>query len=243
MIHSCLQITAFVLVFSLYGGLTASPSISSVNPVSMNSLFVKKLYEGKQLKFVYYGTSLTAAGAWTRLLTQELETRFPGQITASNQGGSGMHSGWGLDHVHERVVALSPDVVFIEFSMNDAVARFNIPPQQAKDNLNQMIDRILDEFPECEIILQIMNPVVGHDEGDPSWRSTLPGCQENYRQVAAARGLLLIDHMPAWTELQGRDEATFHRYLPDGVHPIEAGWQAVVMPELKSKIGLIDKAL
>lgn len=41
-----------------------------------------------------------------------------------------MHSGWGLDNIDERVVALAPDIVFIEFSINDAVERFHLshPP-------------------------------------------------------------------------------------------------------------------
>ncbi len=237
-IHTLVKIAVFTLIFGLPTGLAASSALSTNNQVPMSASFLNQLNEGKQQVIVYYGTSLTAAGAWTRLLTEELAGRFPGLVIASNQGGSGMHSGWGLEHVDERVVALAPDVVFMEFSMNDAVERFHIPSQQAKDNLNQMIDRILEARPDCEIILQIMNPVVGHPEGDPSWRSTLPECQDNYREVAVERGLLLIDHMPAWTRLLDRDASTFNQYVPDGVHPSEAGWLAIVMPELKAKLGL-----
>jgi alpha-L-rhamnosidase/acyl-CoA thioesterase-1 len=238
MIRSCITILTFVLACALQAGVADSSTLLGQDSVFMSSLFLNKLIKGEDQVIVYYGTSLTAGGAWTRLLTEELDERFPGLVSASNQGGPGMHSGWGLEHVDERVVALAPDVVFLEFSMNDAVERFHIPPQQAKDNLNQMIDRILEARTDCEIILQIMNPVVGHPEGDPSWRSTLPECQENYREVAAERGLLLIDHMPAWTQLLDRDASTFNEYVPDGVHPSEAGWQTIVMPELKAKLGL-----
>lgn len=200
--------------------------------------FVRNLQAGKTQTVVYYGTSLTAGGAWTRLLTERLKEKFPGLVTAHNSGGPGAHSGWGIDNVNQKVVALKPDVVFIEFSINDAVARFNLPPERAKENLNKMIDRIRAASPECEIILQIMNPVIDRPQGDSGWRPTLEQCQQNYRDVAAARGLLLIDHMPAWTKLLQSDEKTFRSYVPDGVHPVEAGWSAVVMPELVARIGL-----
>lgn len=200
--------------------------------------FVRHLQAGEKQTVVYYGTSLTAGGAWTRLLTERLNERFPGLVTAHNSGGPGAHSGWGVDNINQKVIGLNPHVVFIEFSINDAVARFKMPPERAKENLNKMVDRIKNALPDCEVILQIMNPVIDHPEGDPGWRPTLEQCQQNYRDVAAARGLLLIDHMPAWTKLLQTDEKTFRAYVPDGVHPAEAGWRAVVMPELISRIGL-----
>lgn len=200
--------------------------------------FVRNLQAGKSQTVVYYGTSLTAGGAWTRLLTERLKEKFPGLVSAHNSGGPGAHSGWGIDNVHQKVVALKPDVVFIEFSINDAVARFNLPPERAKENLNKMIDRIQAASPGCEVILQIMNPVIDRPQGDSGWRPTLDQCQQNYRDVAAARGLLLIDHMPAWTKLLKTDGATFRAYVPDGVHPAEEGWRIVVMPELIARLGL-----
>lgn len=200
--------------------------------------FVGKLQAGQSQTVVYYGTSLTAAGAWTRLLTNRLKETYPGQVVAHNSGGPGMHSGWGLQNLEERVIALKPDVVFIEFSMNDAVARFNLRPEQGKANLNKMIDRIQAALPDCEIILQIMNPVIDKPQGDSGWRPTLKACQQNYREVATERGLLLIDHMPAWNRVLENDEPRFRGYIPDGVHPAEDGWREIVMPEVLRRLGL-----
>ncbi len=200
--------------------------------------FIENLKAGRGQTIVYYGTSLTAGGPWTRLVTEELTAKFAGQVTARNTGGPGMHSGWGLQNVDERVIAHKPDVVFIEFSVNDAVARFKLSPTEAKKNLTQMIDRIRTALPECEIILQVMNPIVGKPEGDSGWRPNLQVYQDNYREVAAARGLRLIDHMPAWMRLLETDEKTFRKYVPDGVHPNEAGYAHIVMPELRRALGL-----
>jgi lysophospholipase L1-like esterase len=226
-IAAVLSVSAFVHAVSPRPAAGPSPVI-----------FVEKLKAGREQTIVYYGTSLTAAGPWRRILTEELSVKFPGQVTGRNAAGPGMHSGWGLRSVDERVIAHKPDVVFIEFSINDAVARFKLSPADARKNLNQMIDRIRAALPECEIILQVMNPVIDKSEGDSGWRPDLTVYQDNYREVAAARGLLLVDHMPAWVHLLETDEKTFRKYVPDGVHPNEAGYKHVVMPELRRKLGL-----
>lgn len=223
-------------VLSASASLHAAASPDDTKPAP--AVFVESLRAGREQTIVYYGTSLTAAGAWTRALTDELKAKFPGQVVAHNKGGPGMHSGWGLRSVDERVIAYKPDVVFIEFSINDAVARFKLSPAKAKENLNQMIDRIRAALPGCEIILQVMNPVVGKPEGDSGWRPTMEECQNNYREVAKERGLKLIDHMPAWSRLLKNDEARFRAYVPDGVHPAQEGWLAIVMPELRRQLGL-----
>lgn len=218
--------------------LSAGGSARAEVASSTSAHFVRRLQAGEKQTVVYYGTSLTAAGAWTRLLTERLQATYADRITAHNSGGAGMHSGWGVDNLQQRVITLQPDVVFIEFSINDAVARFNLSPARARANLERMIDRIQAELPGCEIILQIMNPVLDKPEGDSGWRPTLAECQQGYREVAAERGVLLVDHMPAWSRLLAEDEPRFRSYVPDGVHPVEAGWREVVMPELLRRIGL-----
>lgn len=225
-------ITLFAMSLSFCGTVQAADS----SPTSAG--FVRKLQAGDKQTVVYYGTSLTAAGAWTRLLTNRLKEAYPGQVAVHNSGGPGMHSGWGLQNLNERVIALKPDVVFIEFSINDAVARFNLSPERGKANLEKMIDRIQAAQPGCEIILQIMNPVIDKSQGDSGWRPTLEACQQNYRDVARERGLLLVDHMPAWSRVLENDEPIFRGYVPDGVHPSEDGWREIVMPELLRRLGL-----
>lgn len=223
-------------VLSVSASLFAASPADDAKPAP--AAFVENLKAGKSQTVVYYGTSLTAAGAWTRLLTEELTTKYPGLVVAHNSGGPGAHSGWGADNVNARVIAHAPDVVFIEFSINDAVARFNMSTVKAKENLNKMIDRIRAARPGCEIILQVMNPVIDKPEGDSGWRPNLVAYQANYHEVAKERGLKLVDHMPAWSALLKTDGARFRTYIPDGVHPAEEGWRQIVMPELRRQIGL-----
>ncbi len=205
--------------------------------------FVRRLQAGRPQTIVFYGTSLTAGGAWTTQVTAVLEQRFPGLVTTFNGAGPGRHSGWGCENLDERVLAHAPDVVFLEFAVNDAVARFQLTPAQARANLNAMIDRMLAARPDCEIILQVMNPVIDRPQGHDGWRPTLPECQANYREVAAERGFLLIDHMPAWSRLLREDEATFRAWVPDGLHPAEPGYTALVTPVILGALGLSASTL
>ena len=56
------------------------------------------------------------------------------------------------------------------------------------------------------------------------------------REVAAARGLMLIDHHPNWVALQQTTPATFQSYITDGVHPGTLGTTKVIFPLLQWKI-------
>lgn len=49
-----------------------------------------------------------------------LQERYPGLATVINSAKSAMWSQWGVDHLSERVLAYKPDMVFIEFAINDA---------------------------------------------------------------------------------------------------------------------------
>ena len=73
---------------------------------------------------------------------------------------------WGVENLQEKVLRHRPDCVFIEFSINDAVGSRRMSLEHARNNLNQMIDRILEKNPACEIIPMVMNPVFGMDAGE-----------------------------------------------------------------------------
>lgn len=200
--------------------------------------FIQRLSAGQPQRIVFFGTSLTAEGAWVKQLTAVLNERFPGLVTTFNGAESGMHSRWGVENLDARVLAQEPDVVFIEFSVNDACARFEISVAEATANLEAMIGRIRAANPTCEVILQVMNPVLDRPAGHSGHRPHLAAYQDGYRQVGRARGLRVIDHMPAWSALLSRDEAAFRAWVPDALHPQAEGYASVVTPEILKRLGL-----
>lgn len=90
------------------------------------------------------------------------------------------------------------------------------------------------------LILQTMNPVKDKPEhgadGAATQRPKLAEYAEGYRQVAKARGLRLVDHYPNWIKLMQERPAEFDKMVPDGVHPREEGYWALLLPELRREL-------
>lgn len=207
------------------------------------SAMIGALDSGATRKIVLYGTSLTAGGAWTTQLGSWLSARYPGRVVIVNSGLSGKNSAEGLAQLQTKVLNHSPDTVFIEFAMNDAFRYSDGTPSltvdQARSNLNAMIDAILVHNPSCEVILQTMNSVWNSPQGSnesATLRPALAEYYEMYRDVAADRSLMLIDHHRNWLALQQTETAAFQNLVPDGVHPTASGYTRTVLPLLKWKL-------
>lgn len=212
--------------------------------------FIQRLKAGEKITIVTMGTSLTG-GQWRWpdvMLTDWLNKDFPGQVRLVNEGVGASASSVGPGNNHAlsgigklpAVLAHQPDVVFIEFSINDAYLPYKITQDDSKRNLNTLIDRIIAANPKTEIIIQTMNPVKSKPEhgGDAAatQRPHLADYVEAYRQVAKARSLRLVDHYPNWLRLMQDKPAEFDKLIPDGVHPQTAGYRAVLLPELKKSL-------
>lgn len=209
---------------------------------------VRDLAAGRPRKVVAYGTSLTAGGVWVGQMQTWLAGTYPGTMTLINSGLSGKNSAEGLAQLQAKVLAHAPDTVFLEFTMNDAFlysdGTSSLSVVEARTNLEAMIEAILGQNPRAEIILQTMNSVWNSPTGSnesATLRPNLPAYYQMYREVAAERGLLLIDHYPNWVNLQNTNAAQFQSYVADGLHPNAAGIKAIALPLLQRKlVGAVD---
>ena len=207
------------------------------------SLMAGALDAGATRRIVAYGTSLTAGGGWVGQLGAWLAADYPGRVTLINSGLSGKNSAEGLAQLQTKVLNQAPDTVFIEFAVNDAFLYSDGTPslsvEQARANLNAMIDAILAHNPACEVILQTMNAVWNSPQGSnqsATLRPQLADYYQMYREVAAARGLMLVDHHRNWLALQQTDPATYQTLVPDGVHPTADAYAKIMIPLLKWKL-------
>jgi len=205
------------------------------------SKLVRNLESGKSQVVVAYGTSLTETGPWVKQVDDILQKRYPGLLKVINTGGSGQWSDWGVKNLDEKVLNKKPDTVFVEFSINDSVDRFEASVETSRSNLNNMIDRILKQNADCEIILMVMNCVNPAAERWAKGRSRLKEFNQAYRDVAKERGFLLIDHYPNWQRILDRDPALFAKYVPDGLHPAAEGCAKVVTPVIIRALGIEDE--
>lgn len=220
---------------------TAQPPPPSAAPLERGkaegekSRLVVNLESGKQQTVVTYGTSLTDGAPWVAELQAALERSYPGKAKLVNSGKGAMWSGWGVNNLDQRVIEKKPDTVLIEFSINDAYLPYNTSIQQARSNLENMIDRILKANANCEIILMVMNPPIGvHLEQRPK----IKDYNQMYRDVAKDRKLLLIDHYPNWEKIVKDAPELFKKHIPDGIHPGAEGCKMVITPGIFRALGI-----
>jgi lysophospholipase L1-like esterase len=219
-----------------------APVVSAAMLVSDTAKFVRNLASGTPQRIVLYGTSLTANGAWVSQLQTAVQLAYPGLATWINSGGSGMASDWGVTNLQTKVINQNPDAVFIEFSMNDAAETLNVSRAQAVANLTTMVNGIRAAHPNCEIILQLMNPADWQPGDTFNVRANLALYQQDYRNFAAANGLRCIDHMPAFMALLDKGSPAYRVFVPDGIHPSAAGWSLFMTPTLLQALGIPTQA-
>ncbi|MFD2873167.1 SGNH/GDSL hydrolase family protein [Mucilaginibacter ximonensis] len=200
------------------------------------SRLVKNLAAGKQQTLVTYGTSLTAAAgghAWVDSVTHALNKKYNNHLTTVNSAKSAMWSTWGVQHLEDSVISKKPDAVLIEFGMNDAFLNYKTSVELARLNLNYMIDRIKLYNPDCEVILQTMDIALDvHGEQRPD----LLNYYQMYREVAKARGLLLIDHYPHWKALLDKGRDAYLKAVPDGLHPGVEASKKIIAPYIVARL-------
>lgn len=200
-----------------------------------SSKLINNLESGKQQTVVTYGTSLTAGGQWVDHLRLALYMKYLGNVKLLNRSEKIRSSKWGLANVDEHVIKYRPDTVFIEFSINDAYLPYNISIEQSRDNINQIIQKILKSNPDCEIIIMVMNPP--SDEGLKS-RPEYKKYDQVYRNAAKKNKLMLIDHSINWLRLKDKDPDLYKKYIPDGLHPGPVGYEKIVTPQIFQSLGI-----
>jgi acyl-CoA thioesterase I len=204
------------------------------------SRFVSQLDEGKAQTIAVYGTSLTAGGQWSKQFAAVLAAKYGEKALFRNAASAGKDSNWGLENIEERVFPHQPDLLFVEFAMNDAIKPRGTSVDQARKNLETMLDMTRKKFPKCEIMLMSMNPDVKHLllKRPSSGRPNLPEYYAMYAEVAKKRDLHFIDLFKAWNAFLRDDLDTMQKHIPDGVHPNGPGTKMVITPTVLKAIGV-----
>jgi lysophospholipase L1-like esterase len=204
----------------------------------------RNLQATKKQTVVVYGTSLSHTAEWPKALKAYFDKHYPGQVTFINSAQGGQQSNWGVAALREQVLSRNPDLVFIEFSVNDAATKHGISTQKSRSNLDLMVKAMREQNPQVDIVIQTMNTAWDSPD-EPShkkYASDRPHIEQYYdvyRQYALEQGLPLVDHYQTWARLQKEDEAKFRKWLPDGLHPIPEASLAVTWSAVES---LLEKA-
>jgi acyl-CoA thioesterase-1 len=222
--------------------LLSGTSAKTLGKQKKNAGFIQKLEQGEKVKIAALGTSLTGGTwRWFDVMKEWLDQEYPRQVEYQNEGVGASASSYppkvcGLEKV-KVVAAGNPDVVFIEFAVNDAYKPYKISIEESRKNLESIISTLKEANPKVEIIIQTMNVVIDMpalNMTESTKRSELTKYLEMYRQVAVENKLLLIDHYPNWEKYlkhEGRD--AYIKLVTDGIHPNLEGYRMILLPELR----------
>ncbi len=161
--------------------------------------------EGAPLRYVALGGSITQAGkGW---VGPWLQAQFPeSPVSVVNSGMSGTGSALGVFRVERDVIAHQPDLVVLEYCVNDG----SVSDEDAIRNMESLVVRLKSlPHPPAIVILE-----VAAREGANLSR---------HRKVAQHYGLLEIDVQAAVTEQMKSPDVDWDLFFSDAVHPNGTG--------------------
>ena len=134
---------------------------------------IKLLNEKKRITLVYNGDSIMEGcdassrfgidpnmPTWQTMVTERLEETYNTSIEAINTAVGGMTSEWGLSEVNNTIVQYAPDLVILNFGINDGTAKMAV--EQYKSNMQGIINKVREVNPNCEFII-LTNTVCNPD--------------------------------------------------------------------------------
>jgi lysophospholipase L1-like esterase len=176
-----------------------------------------------------FGTSLTARGGWHGALRDALADTLGKPVEIHLVARPGGTTRWAAAHVQD-VVALRPDVVLIEFAVNDAALYRGISVSRSRRAIGEVLTGLAARLPFSTLFLMAMSPAHGLRR---LLRPRLNAYVEAHRKAALAAGAGFIDHRPAWRTLSMRDR---RRAMPDGLHPSPGMAMAVMVQTIRRHI-------
>lgn len=178
------------------------------------------LTQDKKLNVAYIGGSVTngygGTKPWRTLTTQWLKDKYPGaEIVETNAGRGGTSSMWGLARLENEVLAKNPDLVFIEFAINDSYA--SLSEMESATFIDAMIRKINEKNANTDIIIVFVT--------DNSKLDTEYSNVKGHRTVAEYYGIPCIDVGKKVIEKINTTDNKWDYYFGDSVHPNDNGYK------------------
>lgn len=191
---------------------------------------VSDLKNGCDVTIVAFGDSITAGFAvrrgfpsfWNELLRQ----KYPdAKIKIINSGISGDTTSDGLARLDWMVLGYEPDLVTINFGINDAALGIDI--DEFRGNLMQIIMRIR-AGPGSEILLLSSQPLE-----TPGFDKVVMKYYDAIKEVAEAEDVGFVDVYSAWMESVNQGTPLGSFILPGLDHPNEDGYKIIAEAVMK----------
>lgn len=195
---------------------------------------LKKLSAGEDVRIAYLGGSITEAPGWRVLSLKWLQEQYPkARIQEINATFSGTTSAFGAFRLGREVVTKKPDLLFVEYVMNDGGRN----PQRTSQAMEGIVRQTWQANPATDICFVY---TVGKSTLTFYQSGRRPVAVETMEKVADHYGVPSIDFGPAVAELEKSGKLTLTAPLPppaqrdgangkiifsgDGLHPhVETG--------------------
>lgn len=182
------------------------------------------------LRLTVFGTSLSAPSqTWPEALAARIEACRGAPVELGRVAGIDRGSAWALGQV-DRVAAQDPDLVLVEFAINDADLLDGVLPPRARAQHAALLAALRAALPEARLVLLTMSPA----RGPRGWlRPFLARHYAQYGPLAAAAGTGLVDLHARWRAAPGTAAAL----AADGLHPDPDAAAAIAAPALAAWLG------
>lgn len=192
--------------------------VSTGNTARLNRVF-EKAAAGEDLTFAYVGGSITegyATGARTpncyaSLSAAEFQSSYcaGGTVTCQNNGLSGTPSVIGFLRADTEVLQTQPDLIFIEFAVNDGT------DQLYQTSYESLVRNCLEQPNEPAVILLFTYMESGHC------------CQDQQQAIGEYYGLGMISVRDAIASDLENGNILWNAYGADDVHPSSDGHRMI----------------
>ena len=187
--------------------------------------FLNKVKNGKTVNVAYLGGSITeGAGSskdeftWRRKTSEYLRRRFPNAVVneiAAGIGGTG--SSLGLFRLRHDVLNYAPDLLFVEFAVNDC----NAPFEQTRAYMEGIVRLTLKEYPDCGIVFIYTTQGGMYREKKQGIRNVSYLAHD---AVAMQYGIETIDVGKTIEDAADAHDGDFRVCTIDGCHPNDEGY-------------------
>lgn len=197
-----------------------------------------KLSKDNQLNVVYFGGSVTAGSgssdasmySWRARVGNWLTSSFPtANISNISQAIGETGTYLGCYRVARDVVSKAPDLLFIEYSINDYYDGNNYDRSQMQ--FETIVRQVKAKYPNCDIVTILVTSYGNINLARQNKLHTAAQAHEdicNKYNIPSiyVGGALAESFGETWTKQDGyKNDATWLEYIKDDVHPTDKGYE------------------
>ena len=179
-----------------------------------------KLKSNQNVKVAFIGGSVTSgtgssdesSKSWRAITKKYISSLTGAKVSEVNAALGGTGSYLGAARFENKVLSENPDLLFIEFAINDHYNGFS--DNQIKANLEYMIRALYAKNPYADIVIALVT--------NTSYLGRQYGTYMVHKEVADHYNIPIVD---LGGELYNRNEGAVSQYFADSVHPNDDGYK------------------